>query len=133
MVWLPTVRDDTVKVASPEPFSEAVPRLVAPSRNVTVPVGVLPPPKGFVTVGAEGYRLAGNGWIGRGADCGGRTKLSMAELDRRAALDAQVFGDECTVKGRSGAVGNRSVRDEEGSALQSAPWTVTVVPEFGKL
>lgn len=36
----PTVSELVVNVATPEPFNVPVPRVVAPSLNVTVPVGV---------------------------------------------------------------------------------------------
>src|SRR5262249_25073599 len=38
--WLPTARAAVANVATPLAFSVAVPRLVVPSRKVTVPVGV---------------------------------------------------------------------------------------------
>jgi hypothetical protein len=38
--WLPVVSVDVPKVATPLPFRSAVPSVVAPSLNVTVPVGV---------------------------------------------------------------------------------------------
>ena len=44
MVWLPTVSVDVVNVACPLLSSEAVPRVLAPSVKVTVPVGVPPLP-----------------------------------------------------------------------------------------
>ena len=40
MECAPTARLDTVKVATPEPLSVPWPRVVVPSLNVTVPVGV---------------------------------------------------------------------------------------------
>jgi len=48
--WTPAVRSDRVKAAVaiwPAGVSVAVPRVVVPSRKVTVPVGT-PLPKGFV-------------------------------------------------------------------------------------
>jgi hypothetical protein len=42
MEWLPTDSDDVVKVACPFAFSGLVPSTVAPSLNVTVPVGEAP-------------------------------------------------------------------------------------------
>jgi hypothetical protein len=39
----PTARELVVNVAKPEPFNGPVPRVVAPSLNVTVPVGVPEP------------------------------------------------------------------------------------------
>src|SRR5580658_2184914 len=47
---VPTEREDVLKVATPEPFSVAVPRTVVPSSNVTVPVGVPEPGALAVTV-----------------------------------------------------------------------------------
>ncbi len=44
MVWLPTVSVDVMNMACPLLSSEAVPRVVAPSVKVTVPVGVPPLP-----------------------------------------------------------------------------------------
>ena len=41
--WLPIVKADVLNVATPEPFNVPVPRVVEPSRNVTVPVGVPEP------------------------------------------------------------------------------------------
>jgi len=46
----PTAREAVVSVAMPEESSAPVPRLVAPSRNVTVPVGV---PAGELTVAVK--------------------------------------------------------------------------------
>ena len=40
MLCVPADRDGTAKVAIPEAFSMAVPRVVEPSESVTVPVGV---------------------------------------------------------------------------------------------
>jgi hypothetical protein len=37
---IPTARVEVVKVATPDPFSVPVPRVVVPSINVTLPVGV---------------------------------------------------------------------------------------------
>jgi hypothetical protein len=45
----PTASVEVVNVATPEPFSVPVPSIVAPSMNVTLPVGVVPP-VGGVTV-----------------------------------------------------------------------------------
>src|SRR2546421_112272 len=42
MLWLPMAREAMSSVAAP-PLSVLDPRLVEPSRNVTVPVGVPPP------------------------------------------------------------------------------------------
>src|SRR5215471_11650730 len=39
----PSVKLEEVKVATPEAFKVPIPRLVAPSLNVTVPVGVTAP------------------------------------------------------------------------------------------
>ena len=39
-LWVPTLNDEIGNVATPEAFSVTVPRVVAPSLNVTVPVGV---------------------------------------------------------------------------------------------
>jgi hypothetical protein len=47
----PAGSDDVVSVACPAPFSAPVPSVVAPSRNVTVPVGV--PDAGDVTVAVK--------------------------------------------------------------------------------
>jgi hypothetical protein len=41
---VPAARVLSVREACPEPFREAVPRVVEPSRKVTVPVGVVPAP-----------------------------------------------------------------------------------------
>ena len=43
MEWLPILNPDVVNVATPEPFNVPAPRVVEPSRNVTVPVGVPDP------------------------------------------------------------------------------------------
>jgi hypothetical protein len=51
-VWLPTDSDEVVKVALPE-LKLAVPRVEAPSRKVTVPVGV-------PVAGATGLTVAVN-------------------------------------------------------------------------
>jgi hypothetical protein len=48
--WVPTERLAVVREARPDAFSVAVPRLVAPSRNVTVPVGTPPAGVEVVTV-----------------------------------------------------------------------------------
>jgi hypothetical protein len=40
---MPTASEVVEKVATPDEFSVSVPRLVVPSRKVTVPVGVLVP------------------------------------------------------------------------------------------
>jgi hypothetical protein len=48
-----TLSDDVVKVACPEPFSVAVPRLVAPSMKVTVPVRVPLPGATGLTVAVK--------------------------------------------------------------------------------
>src|SRR2546428_11017193 len=50
MECAPTARDAVVSVAMPEESSVPVPRLVAPSRNVTVPVGM---PAGELTVAVK--------------------------------------------------------------------------------
>jgi hypothetical protein len=42
MEWLPTLSEDVVNVACPAPLSVPVPSVVAPSLNVTVPVGFDP-------------------------------------------------------------------------------------------
>jgi hypothetical protein len=42
-LWDPAVRVETVSVATPAPFRVPVPSDVAPSRNITVPVGVVGP------------------------------------------------------------------------------------------
>ena len=52
MVWLPTLRVEMLKVATP-PLSVPVPIVVAPSRKFTVPVGVPVP-------GATGATVAVN-------------------------------------------------------------------------
>ena len=43
MLWLPTASDEIANVAAPAPSSAPVPRTVAPSLNVAVPVGVPAP------------------------------------------------------------------------------------------
>jgi len=46
MLWLPAESAVVIKAAVPEPLTVAVPSDVAPSKKVTVPVGVaLPPPE----------------------------------------------------------------------------------------
>src|SRR6266446_5714254 len=50
MECAPTAREAVVSVAMPEESSVPVPRLVAPSRNVTVPVGM---PAGELTVAVK--------------------------------------------------------------------------------
>jgi len=50
MECAPTAREAVVSVAMPEESSVPVPRLVAPSRNVTVPVGM---PTGELTVAVK--------------------------------------------------------------------------------
>ena len=40
MEWFPTAREEVVNEPAPVESRVAVPRVVAPSRNVTVPVGV---------------------------------------------------------------------------------------------
>src|ERR1700683_1825264 len=47
---VPTEREEMLKLATPEPFSVAVPRTVVPSSKVTVPVGVPDPGTLAVTV-----------------------------------------------------------------------------------
>ena len=42
VAWVPPVRVEMVRVALSEPLSAYVPRLVAPSKNWTLPVGVPP-------------------------------------------------------------------------------------------
>jgi hypothetical protein len=49
MVWLPTLKDEVLKVALPL-LRGAVPRTVDPSSKVTVPVGVPGADEVFVTV-----------------------------------------------------------------------------------
>ena len=49
MAWVPTVSAKVVNVALP-PESVAVPSVVAPSKNVTVPVGVPAPGAAALTV-----------------------------------------------------------------------------------
>src|SRR5438093_9233709 len=62
MLWFPSASDDVVKVAWPDAFSVPVPSVVAPSLNVTVPVGT-PPAEVTVAVnvtdppGTEGFVL----------------------------------------------------------------------------
>jgi hypothetical protein len=41
MEWLPTPSAAVLKLAAPLAFSEAVPSVVVPSRNATVPVGIV--------------------------------------------------------------------------------------------
>jgi len=48
-LWLPALKAEVVKVATPEAFSVPVPNEVVPSLNVTVPLGV-PPPEVTVAV-----------------------------------------------------------------------------------
>jgi len=50
MECVPTAREAVVSVAMPEESSVPVPRLLAPSRNVTVPVGM---PAGELTVAVK--------------------------------------------------------------------------------
>ncbi len=50
MECAPTAREAVVSVAMPEESSVPVPRLLAPSRNVTVPVGM---PAGELTVAVK--------------------------------------------------------------------------------
>ena len=50
MLCVPTVSDEVAKLAWPEPLSDAVPRMLAPSLKVTVPVGVPAPGAIAVTV-----------------------------------------------------------------------------------
>ena len=50
MECAPTAREAVVSVAMPKESSAPVPRLVAPSRNVTVPVGM---PAGELTVAVK--------------------------------------------------------------------------------
>ena len=52
IVWLPTESDEVAKLALPE-LKVAVPKVAAPSRNVTVPVGV-------PVAGATGLTVAAN-------------------------------------------------------------------------
>ena len=47
---VPTERDAVLRLATPEPFSVAVPSTVVPSSKVTVPVGVPEPGALAVTV-----------------------------------------------------------------------------------
>src|SRR5580700_8698444 len=47
---VPTASADVLNVATPEPFSVAVPSTLVPSSNVTVPVGVPEPGAFAVTV-----------------------------------------------------------------------------------
>ena len=54
--WVPTLSAEVVKVATP-PTRVPVPIVVAPSRNVTVPVGV-PPPLVTVAVKVTGVSAA---------------------------------------------------------------------------
>jgi hypothetical protein len=46
----PTLKEDVANVACPDPSSVPVPRVVAPSLNVTIPVGVPLPGEFTVTV-----------------------------------------------------------------------------------
>src|SRR5438876_418616 len=50
MLCVPTVSDEVAKLAWPEPLSDAVPRMLAPSLKVTVPVGVPTPRATAATV-----------------------------------------------------------------------------------
>src|SRR5258708_1762135 len=62
MLWLPTVNNEVLKVATPLPLRPPVPRLMMPSKKVTVPPGV-PPGEGTVAVDVtdcpspDGFRL----------------------------------------------------------------------------
>ena len=79
MAWEPVAREVVVKVAIPEELRVAEPIAVAPSRNVTVPVGMKANGPGIVTVavnvtgwaGAEGLRLDVREMTLRTADCNG--------------------------------------------------------------
>src|ERR1039458_8073932 len=51
MEWEPTESASVVNVATPLPLSPPVPNIVAPSRNVTAPVGV--PPAVLATVAVK--------------------------------------------------------------------------------
>ena len=51
--WLPTASAEVVNVAIPEPFKVPVPRVVEPSRNVTVPVGTPDPGASEVIVAVK--------------------------------------------------------------------------------
>ena len=51
--WLPIASPDVVNVAIPEPFKVPVPRVVEPSRNVTVPVGTPDPGASEVIVAVK--------------------------------------------------------------------------------
>ena len=42
--WLPAPRPEVARLAWPEPFKVALPRVLPPSVKVTVPVGVPDPP-----------------------------------------------------------------------------------------
>jgi hypothetical protein len=48
MLWVATEREEVGNVATPAPLSVAVPNVLVPSLNVTVPVGV--PEAGLVAV-----------------------------------------------------------------------------------
>lgn len=53
MLWVPAANVLVAKVATPELFNVPVPREVVPSRNVTVPVGMVELPEGAATVAVK--------------------------------------------------------------------------------
>ena len=57
IVWLPALKPVVVKVASPLTFRVAMPRTVAPSLKITVPVGV-PVPLLTATVKVAGLPIS---------------------------------------------------------------------------
>src|SRR2546425_12356028 len=86
MECAPTAREAVVSVAMPEESSVPVPRLAAPSRNVTVPVGV---PAGELTVAVRV-----TGW----------PKADGFAEETRAAVVAGLFTVSYTAQDRKGVV-----------------------------
>src|SRR5206468_2216521 len=88
MECAPTAREAVVSVAMPEESSVPVPRLVAPSRNVTVPVGM---PAGELTVAVKvtGWPKDGFAEDTRAVVVAGLITVNVAALE--VALPAELL------------------------------------------
>src|SRR6202171_1559498 len=87
---VPTVSVDVAKVATPLPFSVPVPRVVAPSRKVTVPVGVPEVLDVIVAVNVTGEQLE--------AAAGERTNVAVVAMAAAGVIVSVNAADVQAVK-----------------------------------
>src|SRR6266851_5395502 len=95
MLWLPTLSVEVFRAAVPAVSVTAVPRLLAPSLNWTVPVGVPAPDETGCRGGrhgrGEGDGLAKDRWVRRGRQGRGARGLDrLAEHSRGARVEVGV-------------------------------------------